>query len=699
MVTRIRGFGSGGPPAVRCPVVKAILPILMLVLLVAGWLLLSARDSSIEEGTAIDRAAEEDEAVRDLVTLRGRDGATTPEAEHDASTPAVPPMPAVAPVETGRYVLHGTLLGLDATRPGEARVQVFPVSGMWANRDAEPSTCVAGTDGRFTVDLGTLFAQAEGLTHVEIVVDHPACVETLARLDVTAVRAAGHGVLEATLLLRAGLALTGEVVGQDRVPVAEADVALFRMGKDGPEFERMLPVQPRARTRTDAAGRYRLRVAGPGRYLVVAAHEGRRSAGLKVSLSAGAEVEIAPLVLETGVAIAGRLLYQGEPVGQAYVQASASDERDGLPLQVGSETVQWSAEGLVSDGAGRTDDAGAFSLVGLSRGGYALGVWHVTLSGIHAVSYVVTQHLGGTIQAPAEDVVLEIAGAVLELRTTCGGESAGTVGLQVQMPITTTVWETDEHGVLRVLVPAGQEYRISVGDEAYQPAHWTVTSGAVGATVVHELALVRAAPKPSLLVTFEGPGAAALDRAWIELAPPPAEPSDAPGAAPPPPVGLNPEAEKIGPGVFRLNGLSAGRFTLIARPGTDFWENVGYQLEIRREIVLPPEGELELRLALRVGGRLQIAARDAAGALLEADCVIKDGAGEAQAVTFCTHSEHVAMTQSDALGNLSPSYVAPPLPPGRYTIELSLSGHEPQTVEVDVKENETTKVDVTLGDR
>lgn len=54
------------------------------------------------------------------------------------------------------------------------------------------------------------------------------------------------------------------------------------------------------------------------------------------------------------------------------------------------------------------------------------------------------------------------------------------------------------------------------------------------------------------------------------------------------------------------------------------------------------------------------------------------------------------MTQGGALGTLSTSSVAPPLPPGRYTIELSLRGYEPQTVEVDVKENETTDVDVTL---
>ena len=145
-----------------------------------------------------------------------------------------------------------------------------------------------------------------------------------------------------------------------------------------------------------------------------------------------------------------------------------------------------------------------------------------------------------------------------------------------------------------------------------------------------------------------------------------------------------------------MTGLVPGRFTLIARPGTDFWDDAGYHLEIRREIVLPPEGELELRLALRAGGRLRIAARDAAGALLEADCVIRDGAGEAQAVTFSTHSEHVAMSQGDALGSLSPSSVAPPLPPGRYTIELSLDGYEPRTVEAEVKENETTNVDVGL---
>lgn len=49
---------------------------------------------------------------------------------------------------------------------------------------------------------------------------------------------------------------------------------------------------------------------------------------------------------------------------------------------------------------------------------------------------------------------------------------------------------------------------------------------------------------------------------------------------------------------------------------------------------------LAVRLALRAGGRLQIAARDATGALLEADCVIRDGAGEAQTVAFSTHSEH-----------------------------------------------------------
>ena len=684
---------------------SAVLLAVLAVAVGAAYLVLGRGDDA-SDGDVVART-EETSAVADLVTLRGREGATPP--PETGPVPVAPGVPDETPVETGLYVLYGTLLGLDALRPGEVHVQVFPVSGMWADHDADPAACVAGSDGRFSVDLTALFAGARDLTHIEILVDHPSCVQEQVRLDVTAARAAGRGELEATITLRPGLALTGEVVGTDGAAVVEADVALFRMGPDGPEFEHMLPVQSLAKTRTDAAGRYRLRVAGPGRYLVVAAREGLRPAGRDVSLAVGAELGLAPLVLETGVAIAGRLLYAGKPVPQAIVQASADEERDRLPLQVGDEQVHWSAgQEPMSDGSGMTDDAGAFSLVGLSPGGYALAVWNVNLPGIHVVSHALTQHLGGTAQAPAEDVVLELAGSVLELRTTCAGESAGAVGLQVQgqVPGLATMWETDGHGVLRVLVPAGQELRITVRDEAYMPAHGTATAGAAGTTVVHELALVAAAPKPSLLVTFEGPGASALDRAWIRLAGPPSEPSEpagATGGAPlppaPAPVGLNTAAVRVGAGTFRMTGLAAGRFTLIAKPGSGFWDDAGYHLEIRREIVLPPEGELEVRLALRTGGRLRLAARDAGGALLEADCVIRDGAGEAQVVTFSTHSEHVAMSQGDSLGGLSPSTVAPPLPVGTYTIELSLDGYEPRTVEVEVKESETTDVDVRLKAR
>jgi len=149
-------------------------------------------------------------------------------------------------------------------------------------------------------------------------------------------------------------------------------------------------------------------------------------------------------------------------------------------------------------------------------------------------------------------------------------------------------------------------------------------------------------------------------------------------------------------GVFRMEGLESGRISVTTMPWRTDWSESGYGIDIRRDLTLPAVGEYRLVLTARRGGRLRIAARSKAGALLPAKCVIRDEDGDAQVVNFATHSKSMSMSAPGALGQLSPSLVDPPLEPGTYSIELR-HGDAAKTLSAIVKTGATTEIEVTLG--
>ena len=672
--------------------------LLLLVLLVAGgaWFLLAGRDAHDDDGEGIERTVDDEEHT-DLVTLRGRSGAEALDAAagKDAREADEP-----EDVEAeSRFLLRGTLLEFDASRVGVAAVRVLPVRSGWADESWKTADGAADADGRFELDVTGLMAFPGELTHLEVRVDHPAYVQGRARADVAAVRAAGHGVLSVEITLHLGLAVTGEVRDERGVPIADADVAIFAgrsapAGRDAPMKE-----TADAHVRTDAEGRYRLRIATHGFYRVVAATGERLPAGTVVNVPQGGAARVPPLVLHPGVAIAGRVRFRETWVGGVWIKAVPEGHerrvpvgrRRMVPLEVGQRALAWTPDGPVPTTAWvQADEQGRFRFAGLAPGVHTVDPAHARSARLPHLTHAASEGLAQEVTAPAADLVLEIGGAVLEVRVVGAGQPVVDAEIEIETGGRGLFVRTNEESVARFLVVPSAPCTLRVRKEGFHDGALQITAGAARTTEVATVELLPAAPAPKLFVSFTGPHVQAVEQAAFSLEDP-AEPGR---------MALDRylrDEEKTG--TYRVPDVKPGRYRLTVRPGEGMWGAFGYFLPEVLEVVIPTEGEERLEIPLRLGGRLRIAARDAQGALLEADCEIRDASGETLAVKFTAQAETMATTGVGRLGALSPSIVGPPLPAGSYTIELSLDGYHQQTVVAEVKASETTNVDVTLRGR
>jgi hypothetical protein len=143
---------------------------------------------------------------------------------------------------------------------------------------------------------------------------------------------------------------------------------------------------------------------------------------------------------------------------------------------------------------------------------------------------------------------------------------------------------------------------------------------------------------------------------------------------------------------------------MVVRPGRHWqpdwtWDgDAGTWLDETVDVDVPATGAVQVEVTARPGGRLRIAARDARGEFLPAQCEIRDARGAVVKHYIATRrgrSGGHSMGEG-ALGGDAPSDVAEALPPGRYRVTLSLDGFEEKSVDALVEAGRTCVLDVTL---
>ena len=147
------------------------------------------------------------------------------------------------------------------------------------------------------------------------------------------------------LLLEAGSAIVGNLLGLDFDELARATVSALRPGRS--------PVKGV----TDHEGGYRIDRLSPGEWTVIAELPGdpRESRG-RVVVEQGAPEAVLDLDFSSGLTLSGWVLRRGDPVAGAVILLS--DE-------------------LAPAGAGETNTVGAFQMSGIEAGSYRLTVSHL----------------------------------------------------------------------------------------------------------------------------------------------------------------------------------------------------------------------------------------------------------------------------------------------------------------------------------
>ena len=230
----------------------------------------------------------------------------------------------------------------------------------------------------------------------------------------------GEAVRGVSLLLRLGLVARGTVVDSEGKPVSGAEVRATKAERGGRRNVAFVRIGGGAADRPDATsgpdGAFELRGLEAARYQVSASKEGFvQKAPTTLDASEEGENRVAPIVLETGVAVAGVVQNgRGEPVPGAQILVAGEG---GRPLD------------------GSTDPAGKFRIPGLVAGravilfvsadGYAARQSNATPP---AENVAITLDTSGVVRGRVEDAATNAPVADFSIsRSEPAGQAGGMV--------------------------------------------------------------------------------------------------------------------------------------------------------------------------------------------------------------------------------------------------------------------------------
>jgi hypothetical protein len=636
----------------------------------------NAREVDAARAPSLPEAAPEArETARETIAPRGNDVVVAPAADQR------------------RWLVRGVVRGIPPDgEPARLRARFH---GQYNIEDAAETQ--VGADGR--VELEVTGAMETWLRHVDPVelrleVEHARCLPGVVRLPFADARPDPADAHASVWTFELELVAAAIVTGRAIAPAGGVDAALYdRADPAGTQSS------PQSRTRCDEDGRFTLRVARGGPWLLLLCAESALPQARALELSLGRIIDVGTIELQSGASLEGEVRSAGRPVGAGFtVQAWILQRPPGSRVLDGAHHVGYlheleSGEFLAHRRLARTDESGRFRIDGLADFEYALEVVarpdvRMSLGGPSAPEQVVRAPRAGLVLANLPPR-LEIR-PTLEGRAPAAGELEGATALLRDAAEGHDIAQLDlsraADGYGGVAVRAGVDYALEVPRGRFAPDRLALGSFAFGEE--REVALdLRLGPQPAeLRVRLTVPVGNHPRRARFALV----EVAGADAAT------SWDEVECGEDGSFDFPGLPPGLLRVLVRPHspTESLEPMHW-LDEAFEVALPPGAVVERELVLRAGGRMRVAARGEDGLFVRTPVELVNASGAKLATEFYC----LLPGQSFGCGwYLCEQGVNdhPPLPPGRYTLTLRADGLAEQSETFDLDAGRTRLLEFVL---
>lgn len=595
--------------------------------------------------------------------------ARTPRPPHVAPQPPKPdppepeaaPTPAVAQpaVSPPRAVVRFVLTGLDSAIPAaDSNVEIVREAADGRPADDSPTCSSNGGNGAtFEVDVTPLLpGTSNSGTRLGVALDRDGYMPFTGHASIWSGRRASKSPETTVLQVQLKPAGWAKGIVQDERFARVAGAVVGAFIRDGNYWRRVDDV------RADARGEFRIRLLPGAANLVVADADGLTPASVQSTGVARGETTLTPFTLQPGLSISGTIRHgDGRGVEDARVFATPIWAKP--ELRLGPHWLAYPGGQVVECPAVAGANDGVFSVAGLVPGDYELTL------GVPDVARDLLDTLKRRASPPLERVAFVVDGSTLVVDATCEGHPApqarfAVINDSAPPESNATGIVTDRHGVARLLVQPGAQYRVEIDVKAYEPERRTVAAAAGGGETHLAISLERRLARPKLAFVLrpeDTEGVDAVTAVEVKLYFEDDTPSTTPDVS---------ETLTFDKGTAVGTAPWAGSYRIVLTPRAG-----GFRLPAVARATVKDGEQTNVALKFPHGGRVHLVTHDAAGApLAGAFRVLGEG------------GEEIASGQTNGDDPL--------LPPGRQRLEITPPGQAPRPVEALVRADETTRLEL-----
>jgi hypothetical protein len=611
--------------------------------------------------------------------------------EASSNTPSEPP---VASPRTGasgpkaapslKWILKGEVKAAEVQLEGAVSIEIAGIRLGGRQGASMRSTCTFATP--FAVDLTPVLAAHDDLLELEVRFDHPHYLPSTLRVNPSAAEGeppASDRVIQMYVRLHRAAGVTGVVRSQSGCAVAGVDVAVFAARNERPEK------RPIATTRSDAEGRYRLRVGTEGRYLVAAVDGGEHRPAFVIGTSAlGRDTLMPDLVLVEGAAISGTIRVAGKPAPKAEAATSYPGAVPGQRLSMqndrGTELVFVAGTLERATARADTDALGRYRIGGLGRVPYLVRPSRV--SGLCSDVFN-SFRVRREVVPPAENVDFDLAAVPVTIEVRAEGKPVGGAQILILAKRTgnscssSSSYSVGEDGRIRAALAARSDYELRVAADGFRRGQVRFTTGPANVPQTEIVDLVPRAEPGAVRLTVQTSDGAHPTELFLRL-----KRSGEPHET----TNRRVEGDQ---GRFLIENLEPGLYRITA--GHALSGGGSYYLEATIEASIKSGETSEQTMHLELGGRIRIEVRDREGRFVARTCRVVNQYGLPMKLWFrlVLPAGGGWGASNGATNPRGPVETYPPLPAGRYRVEFLADGKRVEkAIPVHVEAGKTTDV-------